>query len=90
MREIHCWGAHLMVIDLARQNASCFYDRLLQQPPREFNWIIWRYSFGFNHADEILPVIFCRISWRFGRSPSVQMAGATPFVGAAGPGSQIF
>jgi len=89
MREIHRWGAHLMVIAVWLHMFRVFMTGAYK-PPREFNWMV----------GVILLVITMLLSFTGYLLPWDQlamwaitvgsnMAGATPFAGAAGPGSNL-
>jgi len=89
MREIHRWGAHLMVISVWLHMFRVFMTGAYK-PPREFNWVV----------GVILLVITMLLSFTGYLLPWDQlaiwaitvgsnMAGATPFAGTSGPGSSL-
>jgi quinol-cytochrome oxidoreductase complex cytochrome b subunit len=89
MREIHRWGAHLMVITVWLHMFRVFMTGSYK-PPREFNWIIGVIllvlTMLMSFTGYLLPWDQLAI-WAI--TVGSNMAGATPFVGAAGPGSNL-
>jgi quinol-cytochrome oxidoreductase complex cytochrome b subunit len=89
MREIHRWGAHLMVITVWLHMFRVFMTGSYK-PPREFNWavgvVLLVLTMLMSFTGYLLPWDQLAI-WAI--TVGSNMAGATPFVGAAGPGSSF-
>ncbi len=87
MREIHRWGAHLMVITVWLHMFRVFMTGSYK-PPREFNWavgvILLVLTMLLSFTGYLLPWDQLAI-WAI--TVGSNMAGATPLVGASGPGS---
>lgn len=89
MREIHRWGAHLMVITVWLHMFRVFMTGSYK-PPREFNWIVGVIllvlTMLLSFTGYLLPWDQLAI-WAI--TVGANMAGATPFVGTSGPGSAL-
>ena len=89
MREIHRWGAHAMVITVWLHMLRVFLTGSYK-PPREFNWVIGVVllvlTLLLSFTGYLLPWDQLAI-WAV--TVGSNMAGATPFLGHEGPGSQI-
>ncbi len=89
MREIHRWGAHLMVITVWLHMFRVFMTGSYK-PPREFNWVIGVVllvlTMLLSFTGYLLPWDQLAI-WAI--TVGSNMAGAVPFVGASGPGSAL-
>lgn len=89
MREIHRWGAHLMVITVWLHMFRVFMTGSYK-PPREFNWmvgvILLVLTMLMSFTGYLLPWDQLAI-WAI--TVGSNMAGATPLLGAAGPGSSL-
>src|SRR3989338_1693457 len=89
MREIHRWGAHLMVITVWLHIFRVFMTGSYK-PPREFNWmvgvVLLVLTMLMSFTGYLLPWDQLAI-WAI--TVGSNMAGATPLVGAAGPGSSL-
>jgi quinol-cytochrome oxidoreductase complex cytochrome b subunit len=84
-RELHRWSAHAMVIMVMLHMFRVFLTGSYK-PPREFNWVIGVIllvlTFLLSFTGYLLPWDQLAI-WAI--TVGSRMAGATPFVGAAGP-----
>ena len=89
MREIHRWGAHLMVITVWLHMFRVFMTGSYK-PPREFNWVVGVallvLTMLLSFTGYLLPWDQLAI-WAI--TVGSNMAGATPLVGASGPGSSL-
>ena len=89
MREIHRWGAHLMVISVWLHMFRVFMTGAYK-PPREFNWmvgvILLVLTMLLSFTGYLLPWDQLAI-WAI--TVGSNMAGATPFLGTSGPGSSL-
>src|SRR5438445_11013318 len=58
VRNLHRWGAHLMVFTVALHMARVFYTGAYK-PPREFNWVVGAVllflTLGLSFAGYLLP-----------------------------------
>ena len=89
MREIHRWGAHLMIISVWLHMFRVFMTGAYK-PPREFNWVIGVIllvlTMLLSFTGYLLPWDQLAI-WAI--TVGSNMAGATPFAGTSGPGSSL-
>ncbi len=89
MREIHRWGAHLMVITVWLHMFRVFMTGSYK-PPREFNWsigvILLVLTMLLSFTGYLLPWDQLAI-WAI--TVGSNMAGATPFAGTGGPGANL-
>ena len=89
MREIHRWGAHLMVITVWLHMFRVFMTGSYK-PPREFNWsvgvVLLVLTMLLSFTGYLLPWDQLAI-WAI--TVGSNMAGATPFLGTSGPGSAL-
>ena len=89
MREIHRWGAHLMVITVWLHMFRVFMTGSYK-PPREFNWtigvVLLVLTMLLSFTGYLLPWDQLAI-WAI--TVGSNMAGATPFAGAGGPGASL-
>ena len=89
MREIHRWGAHLMVITVWLHMFRVFMTGSYK-PPREFNWsigvVMLVLTLLLSFTGYLLPWDQLAI-WAI--TVGSNMAKATPFLGAGGPGSEF-
>ena len=89
MREIHRWGAHLMVISVWLHMFRVFMTGAYK-PPREFNWVVGVVllvlTMFLSFTGYLLPWDQLAI-WAI--TVGSNMAGATPFAGTSGPGSSL-
>ena len=89
MREIHRWGAHLMVITVWLHMFRVFMTGSYK-PPREFNWVVGVVllvlTMLLSFTGYLLPWDQLAI-WAI--TVGSNMAGATPLFGASGPGSAL-
>ncbi len=89
MREIHRWGAHLMVITVWLHMFRVFMTGSYK-PPREFNWVVGVVllvlTMLMSFTGYLLPWDQLAI-WAI--TVGSNMAGATPFLGMNGPGSSL-
>ena len=89
MREIHRWGAHLMVITVWLHMFRVFMTGSYK-PPREFNWgvgvVLLLLTMFLSFTGYLLPWDQLAI-WAI--TVGSRMAGATPFIGTSGPGSAL-
>ena len=89
MREIHRWGAHLMVITVWLHMFRVFMTGSYK-PPREFNWavgvILLVLTMLLSFTGYLLPWDQLAI-WAI--TVGSNMAGATPFLGTSGPGASL-
>mgnify|MGYP003328407391 FL=1 len=89
MREIHRWGAHAMVITVWLHMFRVFMTGSYK-PPREFNWaigvILLVLTLLLSFTGYLLPWDQLAI-WAI--AVGSNMAGATPLLGAEGPGSAL-
>lgn len=89
VREIHRWGAHLMVITVWLHMLRVFLTGSYK-PPREFNWVVGVVllvlTMLLSFTGYLLP--WDQLSmWAV--TVGTNMAGAAPVVGAQGPGSGL-
>ena len=89
MRELHRWGAHLMVITVWLHMFRVFMTGSYKTP-REFNWaigvILLVLTMLLSFTGYLLPWDQLAI-WAI--TVGSNMAGATPFAGSSGPGSSL-
>lgn len=89
MREIHRWGAHLMIISVWLHMFRVFMTGAYK-PPREFNWVIGVIllvlTMLLSFTGYLLPWDQLAI-WAI--TVGSNMAGAAPFAGTSGPGSSL-
>lgn len=89
MREIHRWGAHLMVITVMLHMFRVFMTGSYK-PPREFNWVVGVtllvLTFLLSFTGYLLPWDQLAI-WAI--TVGTNMARATPLLGHEGPGAQF-
>src|SRR5579872_7301313 len=89
MRELHRWGAHLMVITVWLHMFRVFLTGSYK-PPREFNWsvgvIMLVLTLLLSFTGYLLPWDQLAI-WAI--TVGSNMARATPFLGHEGPGQQL-
>ncbi len=89
MREIHRWGAHLMVIAVWLHMFRVFMTGAYKSP-REFNWmvgvVLLVLTMLLSFTGYLLPWDQLAI-WAI--TVGSNMAGATPLVGTSGPGSSL-
>ncbi len=89
MREIHRWGAHLMVISVQLHMLRVFLTGSYK-PPREFNWsvgvILLVLTLLLSFTGYLLPWDQLAM-WAI--TVGTNMGRATPFVGHEGPGASL-
>ena len=89
MREIHRWGAHLMVITVWLHMFRVFMTGSYK-PPREFNWMIGvlllTLTMFLSYTGYLLPWDQLAI-WAV--TVGANMARAAPFLGHEGPGASL-
>ncbi len=89
MRELHRWGAHLMVITVWLHMLRVFLTGSYK-PPREFNWnvgvILLVLTLLLSFTGYLLPWDQLAI-WAI--TVGSNMARATPFMGHEGPGAAL-
>ena len=89
MRELHRWGGHAMVITIWLHMFRVFLTGSYK-PPREFNWVIGVIllvlTLLLSFTGYLLPWDQLAI-WAI--TVGTNMARATPFLGAEGPGSAL-
>jgi quinol-cytochrome oxidoreductase complex cytochrome b subunit len=89
MRELHRWGAHLMVITVWIHMFRVFMTGSYK-PPREFNWgvgvILLILTMLLSFTGYLLPWDQLAI-WAI--TVGSNMAKATPFAGHGGPGAAL-
>jgi len=89
MREIHRWGAHLMVITVWLHMFRVFMTGAYK-PPREFNWaigvILLTLTMLLSFTGYLLPWDQLAI-WAI--TVGANMAAATPLLGREGPGAAL-
>jgi len=89
MREIHRWGAHLMVITVWLHMFRVFMTGAYK-PPREFNWaigvILLTLTMLLSFTGYLLPWDQLAI-WAI--TVGSNMAAATPLLGREGPGAAL-
>ena len=89
MRELHRWGAHLMVLAVWLHMFRVFLTGSYK-PPREFNWavgvILLTLTLLLSFTGYLLPWDQLAI-WAI--TVGSNMARATPFLGHEGPGAQL-
>ena len=89
MREMHRWGAHLMVITVWLHMLRVFLTGSYK-PPREFNWVIGVtllvLTLLFSFTGYLLPWDQLAM-WAV--TVGSNMARASPGIGLEGPGSQL-
>jgi quinol-cytochrome oxidoreductase complex cytochrome b subunit len=85
LRNLHRWGAHLMVVTVMLHMLRVFLTGSYR-PPREFNWVV-----GVNLLVLTLLLSFTGylLPWDqlafWAVTVGTNMAAATPFIGAEGP-----
>jgi cytochrome b6 len=89
LREVHRWGAHLMVIAVMLHMYRVFLTGSYRKP-REFNWVIGvlllLLTFLLSFTGYLLPWDQLAM-WAV--TVGSNMAGAAPLVGAEGPAHQL-
>jgi quinol-cytochrome oxidoreductase complex cytochrome b subunit len=89
MREMHRWGAHLMVITVWLHMYRVFLTGSYK-PPREFNWnvgvILLVLTLLLSFTGYLLPWDQLAV-WAI--TVGTNMARATPFLGHEGPGAAL-
>jgi len=89
MRELHRWGAHLMVIAVWLHMFRVFLTGSYK-PPREFNWgvgvVLLTLTLLLSFTGYLLPWDQLAI-WAV--TVGSKMGGATPMMGSEGPGSAL-
>ena len=89
MREVHRWGAHLMVITVWLHMYRVFLTGSYK-PPREFNWnvgvILLVITLLLSFTGYLLPWDQLAV-WAI--TVGTNMARATPFLGHEGPGAAL-
>lgn len=89
LRELHRWGAHAMVIAVMLHMLRVFLTGSYK-PPREFNWgigvVLLVLTLFLSFTGYILPWDQLSI-WAV--TVGSNMLGATPLVGAEGPGHEL-
>ena len=89
VRNMHRWGAHLMVLVVFLHMSRVFYHGAYKAP-REFNWVIGVIllflTLFLSFTGYLLPWDQLAI-WAI--AVGSNMAGATPLLGAEGPGSAL-
>ena len=89
MREIHRWGAHLMVITVWLHMFRVFMTGSYK-PPREFNWaigvLLLTLTMFLSYTGYLLPWDQLAI-WAV--TVGLNMARAAPFLGHEGPGAAL-
>ncbi len=89
MREIHRWGAHLMIIIVWLHMFRVFMTGAYKSP-RQFNWcigvVLLVLTMLLSFTGYLLPWDQLAI-WAI--TVGSNMAGATPFAGASGPGASL-
>ena len=89
MREIHRWGAHLMVITVWLHMFRVFMTGSYK-PPREFNWaigvLLLTITMFLSYTGYLLPWDQLAI-WAV--TVGANMARAAPFLGHEGPGASL-
>lgn len=90
LRNLHRWGAHLMVITVMLHMLRVFLTGSYR-PPREFNWVVGVcllvLTLLLSFTGYLLPwdqLAFWAVT------VGTNMAAATPFIGAEGPGAGLF
>jgi quinol-cytochrome oxidoreductase complex cytochrome b subunit len=80
MRNLHRWGAHLMVLSVTLHMARVFYTGAYK-PPREFNWVVGVVllflTLGLSFTGYLLPWDQLAI-WAI--TVGTSLAGYSPFV----------
>jgi len=89
VRNLHRWGAHLMVFSVTLHMARVFYTGAYK-PPREFNWVVGVIllflTLGLSFTGYLLPWDQLAI-WAV--TVGTNMARAHPVIGHEGPGSNL-
>jgi quinol-cytochrome oxidoreductase complex cytochrome b subunit len=89
VRNMHRWGAHLMVLSVFLHMARVFYHGAYK-PPREFNWVIGvvllLLTLLLSFTGYLLPWDQLAI-WAI--TVGSNMARASPFLGHEGPGASL-
>jgi len=89
VRNMHRWGAHLMVLTVFLHMARVFYHGAYK-PPREFNWVIGvillTLTLLLSFTGYLLPWDQLAI-WAV--TVGTNMARAHPFIGHEGPGASL-
>jgi quinol-cytochrome oxidoreductase complex cytochrome b subunit len=90
LRNLHRWGAHLMVITVMLHMLRVFLTGSYR-PPREFNWVV---GVSLLVLTLLLSFTGYLLPWDqlafWAVTVGTNMAAATPFIGAEGPGHSIF
>ena len=89
VRNLHRWGAHLMVFTVTLHMARVFYTGAYK-PPREFNWVVGVIllflTLGLSFTGYLLPWDQLAM-WAV--TVGSNMARATPLLGHEGPGASL-
>jgi len=89
LREVHRWGAHLMVITVWLHMLRVFLTGSYK-PPREFNWVV---GVGLLVLTMLLSFTGYLLPWdqlaMWAVTVGTNMAGAAPIVGHEGPGAGL-
>src|SRR5947199_2906648 len=89
VRNLHRWGAHLMVLSVTLHMARVFYTGAYK-PPREFNWVVGVVllflTLGLSFTGYLLPWDQLSI-WAV--TVGTNMGRATPILGHEGPGHEL-
>jgi len=85
LRNLHRWGAHLMVVTVMLHMLRVFLTGSYR-PPREFNWVV---GVGLLVLTLLLSFTGYLLPWDqlafWAVTVGTNMAAATPFLGAEGP-----
>jgi quinol-cytochrome oxidoreductase complex cytochrome b subunit len=85
LREVHRWGAHLMVITIWLHTLRVFLTGSYK-PPREFNWVV---GVGLLVLTMLLSFTGYLLPWDqlslWAVTVGTNMVGAAPLIGEAGP-----
>jgi quinol-cytochrome oxidoreductase complex cytochrome b subunit len=89
LRNLHRWGAHLMVFAAFAHMLRVFYHRAYR-PPRQFNWVVGVVlllaTLGLSYTGYLLPWDQLAI-WAI--TVGSNMASATPLLGIQGPATNL-
>ena len=90
LRNLHRWGAHLMVITVMLHMLRVFLTGSYR-PPREFNWVV---GVSLLVLTLLLSFTGYLLPWDqlafWAVTVGTNMAAATPFIGAEGPFHNLF
>ena len=90
LRNLHRWGAHLMVIFVMLHMLRVFLTGSYR-PPREFNWVV---GVSLLVLTLLLSFTGYLLPWDqlafWAVTVGTNMAAATPFIGAEGPFHELF